>query len=105
MESRSSLPPNLEAFFWDYAPGAVSWDAHREFIIERVLARGDWDAIRWLRTELGDEALRAVIMRTHGRSLTRPQIRLWQLLLDLPEADVDSWLKDVSREIWDRRSA
>jgi len=105
MESRSSLPPNLEAFFWDCAPGSVSWEKHRDFIIERVLARGDWDAIRWLRTELGDEALRAVIVGTRGRSLTRPQIRLWQLVLDLPEADVASWLNDVSRMIWDRRSA
>ena len=105
MDGPNSLPAQLERFFWDCAPGSVSWDSHRDFIVERVLARGDWDAIRWLRTALGDDALRSVVVRTRGRSLTRPQIRLWQLLLDLPEVDVSSWLSDVSRVTWDRRSA
>ncbi|MFQ5599846.1 MAG: hypothetical protein ACE5G2_04745 [Candidatus Krumholzibacteriia bacterium] len=99
------LPSFVLELFWEHAPGDISWERHRDFIVERVLARGDWDAICWVRSQAGDEVLREIIVRTRGRWLSRAQIRFWQLILDLPEAQVSVWLHSESRRIWDRRTA
>lgn len=103
--STARIPACVGMLFWEYDDGAVSWEHHRDFIIERVLARGDWEAVRWVRAQAGDAALREVLSRTRGRSLSRAQLRFWQLVLDLPEEQVSAWLGSKNREIWDRRIA
>jgi len=104
-ESNPQLPPSVSRLFWEYQAGAVSWQDHRDFIVERVLARGDWDAIRWVRAHAGDAVVRQIVTRTRGRWLSRAQLRFWQLVLDLPDDEVAAWLGARGREIWDRRSA
>jgi hypothetical protein len=97
------LPDCVQSLLWDVAD--VSWERHRDFLIERVLSQGDWEAWQWIRRLAGDAALRAVLERTRARSLSRAQISFWQLILDLPEKQVSSWLADPARVIWDQRTA
>ena len=52
------VPPRLGRFFWDCDPAALSLRRHRNFIIYRLLDQGDWEAIRWLRQRVGDDAIR-----------------------------------------------
>jgi hypothetical protein len=100
----SSLPASVKKLFWDTNPRSLCWDRHREAIIGRVLAAGTWADVTWLRKEIGDAALREWIVRHEGRGLTPPQLRYWQLLLDLPRRQVDLWLRSESRQVWDRRA-
>ncbi len=100
-----ALPECVTRLLWDTDPGSVSWEANRESLIARVLAHGDWDAIRWLRATAGDGAIRAWIVATRGRRLSRRQIRFWQLLLALPEDEVEVWLALPERQVWDGRCA
>jgi hypothetical protein len=99
-----TLPSEVRGLLHDCDPDRVTWEAHREFLIDRILSDGDWDAVLWLRRTAGDEALRARIVATRGRRLSPRQLRLWQLLLDLPEAEVTVWLAEPARIVWDRRS-
>ncbi|NOT30470.1 MAG: hypothetical protein HOP15_08490 [Planctomycetes bacterium] len=99
------LPESVTRLLWDTDASAVTWEAHRQSVLGRVLAHGDWDALRWLRTTAGDEAIRAWIVATRGRRLSRRQIRFWQLLLDLPEDEVEAWLALPERQVWDDRCA
>ena len=97
------LPPILRPFFWDYSFARLSWSADRELVTRRVLEHGSWEAVRWLRRKLGDEELRDWLVRRHGASLTPKQLRFWELILDIPRRQVDSWLADPRRQVWDRR--
>ncbi|MGH7966833.1 MAG: DUF6922 domain-containing protein [Candidatus Binatia bacterium] len=54
----SRLPAMLRPLFWDYDFVALGWDSDRDLIVTRVLTSGDWDAVSWLRSRLGDHALR-----------------------------------------------
>jgi hypothetical protein len=99
----SVLPAAVQALFWEYGDRPISLDRDREFVIDRVLSEGDWESIRWLRREVGAEAIRGHLVRTHGRRLSPRQLRLWQVLLDLPAAEVDAWIHDDARRIWDER--
>ena len=103
-EAVSGLPPGVQSLFWDYPEGRVSLDRDRDFVIDRVLSAGEWEAIRWLRREVGGEAIRAYLLRTRGRRLSPRQLRLWQVLLDLPKEEVDGWVNDAARRHWDARA-
>ena len=50
------LPDFLQAFFWDCDFAALSLEAQRDFSIRRLLQAGSWQALSWLRAEVGDEA-------------------------------------------------
>jgi hypothetical protein len=99
------LPEQLRSLFWDCDFAQLDGQQDREFVIGRILESGSWQAVRWLRREAGDDAIRAWIERHRGRSLGREQLRFWQLLLDLPAETVDAWLRTPERTIWEAREA
>jgi hypothetical protein len=104
MKSTEALPPGIRQLFWDYDPRRLRWDRDRELVIGRVLAAGPWDTVVWLRERIGGEAIRDWILRERGRGLSPPQLRYWQLMFDLPKRQVDAWLAEPSRQVWDRRT-
>ena len=36
------MPPFSESLLWDVSPDSIEWEAHRGFVIGRVLNRGKW---------------------------------------------------------------
>lgn len=100
----NALPAPVQALFWDVASHSLRWDQDRELIMSRILASGPWETVRWLRAEAGDEAIRGWIEKHEGKGLSPPQLRFWQLVLDLPASRVDRWLRSERRGIWDRRT-
>jgi hypothetical protein len=97
------LPEILGDLFWDHDFSQLDWRTHRDFIIGRVLESGSWDAIRWLRSVVGDVGLRDWIDRREGRPLSAKQLRFWQLILEIPPERVDQWLDSPGRRIWEGR--
>ena len=87
-----ALPESLRPFFWDCCFEDLDGERDRDFVISRILVSGSWAAIRWVRQNYGDAAIHDWIMRRRGRGLSSRQLRLWELLLELPEADVAEWL-------------
>jgi hypothetical protein len=96
------LPERMRQLFWDYSFEELRLDAHRDFIIGRVLADGDWESVRWLRHEVGDDALREWIIHRKGRGMSRKQIRFWELILKISESEVERWLAERGPG-WDDR--
>lgn len=96
-----ALPEMLRRWFWDCDFDQLTWEEHRDFVVRRVLSAGTWDAVCWLRARLGDSALRQWIQQHQGRSLSSPQLRFWELVLDLAPGLVDTWLASPGRKIWE----
>lgn len=99
------LPEALRRFFWDQDFDRLRWPEDMEAVARRLLYAGDGPALAWLRKEMGDGRLRDLIRATRGRDLDGPQLRFWQIVLDLPEAEVDAWLADPGRRVWEERVA
>jgi len=99
----TKLPRTLRPFFWDYDFARLSWKADRDLIIGRILAVGTWDALRWLRRRLPDAELRAWLVQRRGAGLSNRHLRFWELILDLPHRQVNEWLKEPARQIWENR--
>ena len=98
-----ALPKRLRPLFWEYDFTTLSWNADRDLIIARVLTAGDWEAIQWLRGQVGDNALRVWIEEHGGRGLDARRLRFWELILKLPSRKVGQWLRSEERKIWENR--
>jgi hypothetical protein len=75
----------------------------RDMIIRRVLSNGSWDAVCWLRKEVGDQELREWLIAHNGRGLTARQLRFWALLYDLPIRQVNRWVQRAQNSVWGQR--
>lgn len=103
-QAAAGLPDFLAPLFWDTAASAVDPEAHRDFVIGRILSSGTLDAIRWARSAYGDDIIREWIERHEGRQLSGPQLRFWETVIGLPADRVNGWLARPERQIWEGRS-
>jgi hypothetical protein len=101
----ASLPDNLRLLFWDCDFEMLQWPNDMEFITGRILTSGEWDALQWLRTQIGDTSLREWFKSHHGGGLSPERLRFWELVLRIPHRIVDSWILKESRTIWRQRAA
>jgi hypothetical protein len=102
---KSELPLELKSLFWDCDFATVNMEEHHNFIIRRILDRGDWDNITWLRHNLGDAAIRDWFLSKAGGGLDPRKLRFWGLILDLPEQSVDEWVNKAHMSVWHGRSS
>ncbi|MBN2117499.1 MAG: hypothetical protein JW730_13060 [Anaerolineales bacterium] len=103
MASFEPLPKSLKPFFWDYPFSKLSLNTDRDLIIRRVLSSGSWDAVCWVRKEIGDENLKKWLIAHKGRGLSPRQLRFWELILDLPKRQVNTWVRVARETPWGKR--
>jgi hypothetical protein len=100
------MPIDLEPiarYFWDTDMATLKWEDYKNFIIRRILQYGDFNSIKWLRTQVGDDELRNWIVTRSGRGLTPRQIRYWALILDIDATLADEWVMVASNTLWEKR--
>ena len=97
------LPRTLKPFFWDCAFSRLSWERDSDFVIGRLLERGDLRVMRWLRRKAGDAGLREWIETHGGRGLSPRRLRYWGLVLGLPRGQVSAWIEAQSDLPWTNR--
>ena len=93
MSATRILPKKLRTFFWDYPFARLSITKDRDLIIRRLLSRGLWDAVCWVRRQIGDQTLREWLIAHKGRGLTPRQLRFWGVIYDLPARQINSWVR------------
>ena len=97
------LPQFVHDLFWDADRSQVSWEQRRDFVTKRVLMRGGWKAIQWLRSQLGEDELRRWIIQRKGRGLEPRKLRFWQIALHIDPAEVDKWIAASASNPWIQR--
>jgi hypothetical protein len=75
----SSVPESLYSLFWDIDPPTIRLPEHADYVIERVMKRGTWDAMCWLRrcftvAELAD------FLSRKGQRLAPRELAYWSLV-------------------------
>ncbi len=95
-----NIPARIRRLFWDFDPDSIDLDRHRHQVIRRILLMGDWEAIQWLRGELGDDGLRDWFEETSGRGLDPRRLRFWGIVLGLAKEKVDHWIEATKGDPW-----
>ena len=85
-----AFPPDVARLFWDIDPeriDLIDLQGNRDYVMERVMARGGWVAMQWLRHAYPPDALRDFLMRKGARLAPR-ELAYWSLIagiqLELP---------------------
>jgi len=74
-----AFPDAVSILFWDVDPLTVDPAQHRDYVMERIMTRGTWEAMRWLRRTYSREQL-ADFVRRKGRRLTPRDEAYWALV-------------------------
>lgn len=85
--SDSTVPACLLTLLWDVEPDALDLERDRSLVIERVMARGGWDAMQWLRARYSKEVLADFVRCRASRCLAPRELAYWSLVcgVDLPQ--------------------
>lgn len=74
-----SAPPDVVRLFWDVDPERVDLHLHRDYVMERVMSRGGWEAMRWLRESYPPAEIGDFLVRKGGRLAPR-ELAYWSLI-------------------------
>ena len=73
------LPPAMQRLFWDADMHKLDVERHTDYIITRVLEKGDLEDWNWLRWTYGEARIARVTKE--NRKLNRQTAHLWQKIL------------------------
>jgi len=80
------LPEQFSRFFWDTNLSDLDIAKNTFFIVERLLERGDTEAITWMLKTYSAAQVMKVLQKS--RSLSRRSARFWSLYFDLNPVEV-----------------
>jgi len=105
LRSARNIPSSLHRFFWEYDPGKLDVDRHADLIMARLMERGSWQAMVWLRKTYPAAKIARFLEKKGWRVLAPREINYWALVCDLPENRKTELLhKSRQRDtIWSRR--
>src|SRR4051794_12029794 len=81
--SSNSLPDSVTRLLWDVDPAQFDLDRDRALVLERVMSRGTWDAMRWLRARYSREVLAEFVREKGPRVLAPRDLAYWALVCDV----------------------
>jgi hypothetical protein len=81
--TRGVIPTELDWLFWDVDPRTIEIDRHRDYVLERIMTRGNWLAMRWLIDHV-DQADLAEFLHRRGERLTPRDRAFWSLVAGVP---------------------
>jgi hypothetical protein len=73
-------PRSVLGLLWDVDPATLDLDRDRALVFERVMTRGTWEAMQWLRRRYSREALTAFLEAEGARRLTPRDLAYWGLV-------------------------
>jgi len=79
----TDLPEAVARLLWDVDVEHLDLDLDRVLVFERVMTRGTWEAMKWLRRRY-PETLIAEFIRARGRRLLSPRdLAYWSLVCNV----------------------
>jgi hypothetical protein len=76
----SELPAFVARLLWDVDPGGVDLQRDAALVLERVMSRGSWEAMKWLRASYSREQLAAFVRTQGARRLSPRDLAYWALV-------------------------
>ena len=77
------LPEFVSRLLWDVDPTRIDLDRDAALIFERVMTRGTWDAMKWLRARYSREVLASFVRGEGARRLSPRDLAYWALVCGL----------------------
>lgn len=98
-EKKIAPPASVGRFFCELTWRDEFADRYPFYVVERLIEKGNTEAVRWVRARYGDAFIGEVVRRS--RKISRKTARFWQQILEIPEEEVlclsEHWLNRPNR--------
>ena len=92
------LPAGVERLLWEYDLDALREAPELpEVVLERVMARGGWEEMRWLLTTCSSERLRRFLEERGAGVLPPRELAFWSFACSVPEDRSTLWVREASQ--------
>jgi hypothetical protein len=78
--NNNQLPPHLYRFFWEYDQQVIDIHKHCELIMARIMARGNWQSMIWLREKYSVKKISNFLFRKGWKVLPPRELNYWALV-------------------------
>ena len=78
--SSEPIPAAVARLLWDTGEAQIDLERDRDLIFERVMSRGTWDAMTWLRRRYEQAVLAEFVRRRGPRVLPPRDLAYWALV-------------------------
>lgn len=86
MRIAKTVPKYLYRFFWDVTPKTVDLSKSAPFVIQRLLDKGNTQAVRWVRKNFTSTQIKEAFTKLRGFS---PKVgNFWTIFLQIPKNQV-----------------
>ena len=82
----AKIPPELHKFFWDVDVKKLDPSEKPYFVIQRLLDKGDVEAVRWVRGNFSDKIIQQTL-KTY-RDFSLKSASFWGLLYNVPTSQI-----------------
>ena len=92
------FPAAVERLLWEYDLEALRAEPELpEIVIERVMARGGWEPMRWLLSTC-DAERRRLFLEERGRRVLPPrELNFWAFASSVPEERTAEWVLEARK--------
>lgn len=78
-----AIPEAIIPLLWDVDLERFSFETHADLLFERVMTRGSWAAMKWLRAHFSRDELAEFLERRGACVLTPRDLAYWSLICEL----------------------
>lgn len=107
LNNNTQIPEFVFSLFWEYDKETINIFEHADLIIGRIMERGTWASMLWLRKTYSEKKLVSFLEKKGRQALSPRELNYWALIAGVPVEKREKWIKE-SREkphVWGARHA
>lgn len=99
------IPKFLHPLFWESDVNRIDLRKHADTIMGRIMERGTWDAMCWLRQMYNNIQIVSFLERRGKKILSAREINYWAFVSGVPQDKRNLWVEEARRQpnVWRHR--
>ena len=93
------LPAFLHTLFWEFNVRDIDIVQHADTIMARIMGRGNWQAMRWLRRTYRTDQVVSYLERRGKKMLPPREVNYWAFVSGVPEDKRVAWVREARRRL------
>lgn len=95
LKKNATLPQFLRPYFWDVKFEDVDITKNPQFVLKRIIDRGDTDALLWALDRFNANDIKNLVLTS--RDLSRRTANFWALIMNIDPTTIPCLQKPYSR--------
>jgi len=95
MKIPNKIPAKYSKYFWDVEFDMLNPSIKTQFVINRLLDKGNVDAVKWVRTHFPEDIIKTTIQKS--RDFSMKSAALWSTIFNISHVQVACFQKPYQK--------